>query len=193
MKNVSSRCVVPLCVCLLVISTGRDGFSQEEDITARIQAPGVELTTGSEFDASVRLDVRIDGVQAWSFGVAHDAAALEILAAEIGSTTETINDGQPPKFLKVNTEFEEGVGVNMAVVITFGLPVTLDAGDDYELLRMRYRVVANPSQVDPCEPIETSIEFVNTLGDPPFDTVFSLVGGPEPAEFGGSSFGCTTN
>ncbi len=186
MKNLSSRCVVTLCVCLLVISTSRDGFSQDENITARIQAPAVELTTGSEFDASVRLDARIDGIQGWSFGVVHDGAALEILAVELGSTTETINDGQPPQFLIVNSDFEVGAGVTMAAVISLGVPFSLVAGDDYELLRMRYRVVANPSQVDPCEPIETSIDFADTLGNPPVDTVFTVAGGSEPAEYLGA-------
>lgn len=183
MKSVPSRHVVTFCVCLFVISTARDGFSQDLNLTARIQAPGVELTTGSEFDASVRLDARIDGVQGWSFGIGHEATALELLAAEIGSTTETINDGQPPQFLRITTEFEEGVGVTMAVVNCFGCPATLDTGDDYELLKMRYRVVVNPAAVDPCEPVETSIAFVDSLGNPPVDNVFTVAGTSEPAEF----------
>lgn len=182
MKAVSSRQVATFFVCLVMISA-RDGYSQDLNITARIQAPGVELTTGSEFDASVRLDLRIDGVQGWSFGVGHDAAALDLLSAEIGSTTATINDGQPPQFLRITTEFAEGAGVTMAVVNCFGCPATLNTGEDYELLKMRYSVVADPSQVDPCAPVVTSIAFVTTLGNPPVDNVFTVAGASEAAEF----------
>ena len=77
------------------------------------------------------MDLRIDGVQGWSFGVGHDEAALELLLAEIGATTATINDGQPPQFLRITPT--DG-GVTMAVVNCFGCPATLDTGEDYELL-----------------------------------------------------------
>ena len=39
-------------------------------------------------------------------------------------------------------------------VISFTMPDSLDAGTGYELLTMQYRVVADPAQNDPCEPVE---------------------------------------
>lgn len=181
MKDLSFRPVFVLIVCLFALSVGRQGSAQDLNLTARIQAPTVELTTGSEFEASVRLDTRVDGVQGWSFGIRHDETVLEFLGAEIGADAATMNNGGPPEFMPINTE--EG-GVTSAVVgcLICGT-ATLDAGEDYELLKMRYRVVADPSQADPCEPIETTLAFDSTLGTPPVSNVFTVSGATEEAEF----------
>jgi hypothetical protein len=133
----------------------------------RIVGPTGELTSGSEFGAAAVLDTAVDGVQGWSFGVAHDAAVLDLLSAAPGSTTQTVNNGRLPDFLNITTNPAEGTGVTIAAVISFVLPITLAAGDGYELLSMQYRVVADPSQVDPCEPVVSEVAYSNMLRNMP--------------------------
>lgn len=154
-------------------------YGQNPDLLLRVQAPTVELTTDSEFTAAVLLDSAVDNIQGWSLGVAHDPAVLELLGAEAGATTSTIKNGGEPDFLVINTEPNVGSGVTMAVVIALTLPITLDAGQDYELLRMSYRVVADPAQEDPCVPVEGSLAFSSALGDPAVATVVTVAGSTE--------------
>ena len=44
---------------------------------------GPTLEVGTEFDMLVTLDVVSEGIQGWSFGVAHDPLQLEILEATV--------------------------------------------------------------------------------------------------------------
>ena len=159
-------------------------FAQNADLFLRVEGPEVELTTGSEFGATVLLDSQIDGVQGWSFAVENDPGAVEFLGAELGSTTATVNDGRTPDFLVVNQEPAGGQGVTMAAVINFTQPISLGAGKRYELLTMSYRVVADPTQADPCKPIETTIGFSDVLGDPPVQNALTVEGATEFPIFG---------
>lgn len=148
----------------------------QEEITLRIQTPTVELTTGSEFDAAVLLDSTVGGIQGFSFGVAHDPAVLELVDAEIGPAIATINNGGPPDFNVISTEPSVGAGVTIAEVFRFLGGITLEAGEGYELLTMHYRVVGDPTQVDPCEPIVSALTISDQLGDPPVSVVVTVLG-----------------
>jgi hypothetical protein len=64
----------------------------------------------------------------------------------------------------------------MAVVLSFVEAVYLPAGQDYELLNMRYRVVADPTLEDPCVPIESTIDYSSELGTPGVTTVITVDG-----------------
>ncbi|MCZ6792041.1 MAG: hypothetical protein O7J95_00335, partial [Planctomycetota bacterium] len=90
--------------CVIAWLLAVPAFGQNADLFLRVEGPEVELTTGSEFGATVLLDSQIDGVQGWSFAVENDPAAVEFLGAQLGSTSATVNDGGRPDFLVINQE-----------------------------------------------------------------------------------------
>jgi hypothetical protein len=169
-----ARRLLPLCLAAVLFdaAAGQD----EPDLALRIVAPSVELTTQSEFDAAALMDVSIAGVQGWSLGIGHDGAALELLEAAIGSAAATANMGGLPQFNVLNTAPAGGTGLTQAIVLNFTQPVTLPIAKDQELVSMRYRVLANPAEVDPCVPIEAAIAFTDTLGAPPVTTTITVQG-----------------
>ncbi len=170
-SGLAGRCVSPLFV--LVVSLVTPALdAQDERFRVRIQAPATELTTGSEFNSAVLLDAPVPGVQGWSFGVSHDPAALELLQVERGETAAPAENGG---FLVLDDEVFNGTGFTLAVVLSFTQPVSLPAGNDQVFATMRYRVVADPGSIDPCEPVVTSIRFDDTLANTEGGTSVSLV------------------
>jgi hypothetical protein len=165
-----------VCSSVVLVTGLVAGPAAAQDTRLRVVAPDAELTSGAQFGARVLMDLAVDGTQGWSFGVGHDPAELELLGAEPGALTRTAASGGPPQFLVINTAPTGSVGVTMAVVISFVLPITVDAGQDYEVLTMSYRVVADPTSVEPCEPIEAEIFFSSKLGEPPVSNVITVRG-----------------
>ncbi len=178
--SLSRRTGIPAIVIIMVAYTLVGTFtspllSQEKepnpDLNLRIDAEAEGLRPGNEFDAAILLDSAIDGIDGWQFGVAHDPAVVEVIDVRLGATTRVANNGEPPEFVVIDEAPEGGAGVTMGAVLSIVPDVTLDAGSDYELLKLRYRVVGNPDVADPCAPIPSTIEFTEALGAPARITV----------------------
>ncbi len=171
-----------LCAAALSVFVGTGLFAgPPADTRLEIVGPTEPLRNGDEFGARVLLDTMVDGVQGWSLGIRHDPSALELLGAVEGELTATVADGLPPQFLVVDAEPRgEVAGVTMAVVISFTQPITVDIGDDYEILTMDYRVIADPTTGDPppvpCVDIETALSFSDEVNVPPVSSVLTVNG-----------------
>ncbi len=174
-----------LVVCSLVASLAGGAFAGDpppEPVSRlKIATSVLQVDTEDEFRAGVLMDTTIDGTQGWSFGVGHNPEELMLLGAESGALTAIVNDGDPPQFLVINTEpAGGGSGVTMAVVFNFVLPITVDAGADYELLVMDYIVLAEPPPPpegeEKCVDRAVVIGFDNSLGDPPVAQVVTING-----------------
>ena len=138
-------------------------FAQGENLTLQLDGPAGDLRTGEEFEVRVLLDTTIGGIEGFIIGVAHDAAAVEILAGSVGSTTRSFDGGTGPDFLNIDIDPPDGDGATIGVVIDYDVAETLEAGNDYELLKIDYRVLLDPSTTDPCEPLMTSFAFSDDL------------------------------
>jgi hypothetical protein len=117
-------------------------------------------------------------LQGWSYGVCHDPAALELLNADAGETTNTVNGGDPAAFLNV-AEFSGGYTLGV-VVNLFGAAV-LPPGSGYELSLGTYsNLMAQDATTDLCP--------CDSLGTPPVATVV-VVGGAsiEPTQACGTA------
>ena len=167
--SLSRRTGIPAIVIIIMVAYTFVGtftsplLSQEKepnpDLNLRIDAEAEGLRPGNEFDAAIVLDSAIDGIDGWQFGVAHDPAVVEVIDVRLGATTRVANNGEPPEFVVVDEAPEGGAGVTMGAVLSIVPEVTLDAGIDYELLKVRYRVIGNPDASEPCAPIAGTIEF----------------------------------
>lgn len=176
--SLSRRTGIPaLTVTALVIALVAHSPLQSQDkepnpdLNLRIAANAEGLRPGNEFEAAILLDSAIGGIDGWQFGVGHDPAVLEVIDVRLGATARVANDGGEPEFLVIDDAPPGGAGVTMGAVLSVIPGPTLDAGNDYELLTIRYRAVGNPDAADPCEPIVSSIEFTEALGDPARITV----------------------
>ncbi len=157
-------------VAILFVGLLSTGLLAQKDpdpnFTLKVNGPTEALRTGAEFDVSVTLDALIGGIDGWSLGVEHDPAVLELLDARLGITSRTANDGAPPEYLVLDDAPEGGAGVTLGAILSIEQTTSLDAGNDYELLTLRYKVVADPETNDPCEPIESSVWISGNLGSP---------------------------
>ena len=136
-------------------------------------SPVVVLPAGSGFSARVELDTA-EVVQGWSYGICNDDSIVVLDSADIGSTTATINGGDPPGFENVAV-FPNGISSGI-VIDLFGVE-TLPAGNDYELRILNYSVapgVMQPASGDP--DIMSSIAPCDTVGAPPVTTVIVVNG-----------------
>lgn len=171
----TARAIVAVSFLALLPAASRIS-AQEEDLLLRLQPPAIELRTGTAFDAAVLLDAAIPGVQGWSLGVTHPPTEIELLEAVEGSATLTAKAGAEPDFWVLNEETGDPPGVTLAVVISFRKAITLGPGTGYELLKMRYRAIADPAAAGPCEPIQTGIHFSDAVGAPPVSNIITVEG-----------------
>lgn len=123
--------------------------------------PPVSTIAGSPVMARVLLR-NDDDIGGWSYGVCHDDALADVIEVEMGETTATSYDGNPPTFHLV--EILPG-GFTVAVLIGWGpAPWDLPPGMGHELDRVIYLpLVAAPAQIP--------LEFCDTLGSPQVFTV----------------------
>ena len=181
-KNMRRNSVLSVLFSSALVSTSSlYAGPVEPPVRLSIEAPSAEMTTGAEFGARVTMRTFVEGVQGWSLGVGHDPSVLSLLSSEAGDFTQIVNEGDEPQFLVID-DMPRGdvVGVTMAVVISFTEPITVpllsEEDPDFELLRLSYAVVGDPTAVDPCEPIETSVFFANDINVPEVQTVVTVNG-----------------
>ena len=131
-------------------------------------------------------------IQGWSWGVCHPEGSVSIctmagmatncdqLCPEVTCTQDllTVNNGQPAAF---NNMSVYAGGMTQGVVIDFMTIVTLPARERFEFMQIQYTLHGVES---------AEINFCNTLGGPPVDTVF-VVGGASiaPATMVGTTIG----
>jgi hypothetical protein len=142
------------------------GTAEAQTYTLTVAGPAT-VDVNSDFDASATLD--FDGpnnMAGWSFGVCNDTANITLNSSEQGSTTATVNNGNPPGFAQGN-DFPEGYTVG--VVVDLLGAASLAPGTGYELQVGHYTAGANAT-------LASTIQFCNTLGSPPVDTVVVING-----------------
>ena len=138
------------------------------------------LDSGAPTDASIDLTVRLDNlgelVSAYSYGVCHDPAVLQLDdATEVGTDTADANGGNPPWFFSLNVypapvPGESAVaGWNMAAVIDLFGQFFFPPAIDYTLGVGTYTVLGSAGT-------STVVETCNSVGDPPYNVVLELFG-----------------
>ena len=127
----------------------------------RLEGSDASVIEGENTEISIRLDHNEAGagVQAWSYGLCHDSLALNGVSATGGSGLTTINNGAAPDFEITQIHAD---GITAGVVISFTAAATLPATADLEINRITYTALQAGS---------TSLEFCNTLGNPPIMSV----------------------
>ena len=127
----------------------------------RLEGTDSSVAVGETTEVSIRLDHNEAGseVQAWSYGLCHDNLSLNCVSAEGGLGLTTINNGNPPDFEITQIHAD---GYTAGVVISFTASATLPATQDLEINRITYSGLQEGS---------TSLQFCNTLGNPPIISV----------------------
>jgi len=114
----------------------------------------LRICSGAEIEAAVTLDVVSEGIGGWTFGVAHDLTALELLSVstEGSDVSELIGADQ--------TEAAEG-GLGFISVVILSSEEQLPVGNELRLVTVRYRAVRD---IDPVTP--TTLTFSEALRTP---------------------------
>lgn len=127
-------------------------------------AYGQNISTAVMFD-----NTGSDNVDGWSYGVCHDTALLDIVSADSGATTISVNGGAAPGFesLTVNP----ALGYTQGIVIDLFGANKLAPGTGYEFTVGNYQ-----SNTMGTMPTSTDICFCSTIGSPPVATVVVIAG-----------------
>ncbi|MFQ5653618.1 MAG: hypothetical protein ACE5GW_02670 [Planctomycetota bacterium] len=110
---------------------------------------------GTQAAMPVHFDNTGGDVAAWSFGVCHDSAAVDIALVDLGAATQVVNNGEPPYYVGLN--LFPGGGWTVAVIVDFLGSATLPAGTDHELFVAHYDLLAVG---------EANVSFCDILGPP---------------------------
>jgi hypothetical protein len=151
-----------VAVAALTLSAGVVGA---QSYTLSVAAPA-SAGENSDFSAQVILDFDgPDNMAGWSYGVCNDVANITLNNSEDGSTTSTVNNGNPPGFAQGN-DFPDGY--TKGVVVDLLGAASLAPGAGYELSIGNYTAgLETPG---------STITFCDTLGTPPVATVVVING-----------------
>lgn len=121
---------------------------------------GSTVLQGEAADAEITLSCPAEAY-GFSFGLAHDSAALQIDSADLGAALSGFNGGSGPDFVSLVTAPSNGDGLIMAVVISLGPTLAvLPIGDDQQIALVHYSAL-------PTAPVgSTSINFTGDLAPP---------------------------
>jgi hypothetical protein len=128
---------------------------------------------GTTVDAEITVNAPLEyyGI---SLGLAHDASKLDLIAAEPGTTLQSLNGGAGPDFLLIDLEPVGAAGLVVAAVGSTepGTPEALPAGTSEQLITAQYEIAQNAALG------LTSLQFSNELipapGSPATETLISL-------------------
>ena len=158
MSEVSKRCRISLAALLWVSWLSTDLVGQSTiNVGSGVGAMG-ELTT-----IEVTMDT-LDLVQGWSFGVCHNEAELEVIAAGLGSDALALNSTAGPDYAQVSLETG---GVTTGAIVCFSNCQFLGPGIGNSILEITYTSLAPGGSV-------SGLEVCSTLGAPPVDTVVTV-------------------
>ena len=150
-------------IFLLALVVGFASANAGAQDTSFIAGSG-DIALGGSGTVSLTMDNTGNVIAGWSLGICNDTAFLEAIAANSGSGTETSKNGGAPDFNQINL-FPEGA--TQGVVICFTGCASVGDVSGFELLAVDYNGVAEGS---------TTVDFCNTLGAPPVETVIVVNG-----------------
>ena len=150
-----------LFILALLVSFSVTSVSAQD---TSFNAEGGSVALGGTETLAMTMDNSGNEIAGWSLGVCNDTAFLIAIGAASGADTETSKNGDPPYFNQINV-FEAGVTQGVVVCFT-GCALVLDT-TGFELLTVDYSGEGEGS---------TSLEFCNTLGSPPVETVIVVNG-----------------
>lgn len=128
--------------------------------TYQLELGSATGTTGAQVEVPVTIDSTGAEVLAWSLGVCHDPAELELVEMLEGAAL----GGLDLLFSNISGSQPAG-GFHAAVVLDPQLPAgSLPSGVDQELYRVTYEVLAGG-------PATANLSFCDTLGSPPVETI----------------------
>lgn len=123
-----------------------------------------DIALGGSGTVSMTMDNTGNVIAGWSLGICNDTAFLIATGAASGAGTETSKNGSAPDFNQINF-FDDGA--TQGVVICFTGCASVGDVSGFELLTVDYDGVAEGS---------TSLDFCDTLGSPPVETVIVVNG-----------------
>jgi hypothetical protein len=158
-------------LALLVLSAGASASAQDA-YNLTLRPATVSGFPGGTVTLSVILQNRPEAVTGFSFGARHDAARLAFQGHELGAAvTAALGPSQPnPDFFVVDGDPTGGPGVVVALI----LPVQdraprIPAGDENEVLRLRYGVAAGAEG-------QATVSIAGDIGDPAVGVFIDLDG-----------------
>ncbi len=157
----------------------------------KLRVTSAQGFSGDTVDVEILMDNN-EPVQGWNFGVCHDPEQLDVVSYELGDAAATVNGGFPPGFLVVG-EGATRAGVAMAAVVQVAGAGTLAVGQGHSILRVRYRILADPGaetlSIDLClcdevdltegRPVDTALTVGGVVTEPALECGAILV---EPRE-----------
>lgn len=150
-------------VFLLAMTVGFASANAGAQDTSFIAGSG-DVALGGSSTISLTMDNTGNQIAGWSFGICNDTAFLTATAANSGADTETSKNGSPPDFNQISVFAD---GATQGVVLCFTGCAFVEDVSGFELLTVDYDGVAEGS---------TTIDFCNTLGSPPVETVIVVSG-----------------
>ncbi|MAJ29388.1 hypothetical protein CBD41_08285 [bacterium TMED181] len=135
---------------------------------ASFSAEGGSIPVGGSATIALTLDNSGQEIQGWSLGICSDPVVIAVNAANSGADTETSKNGGPPDFNQI-ASFADGVTQGVVLCFT-GCAVIADVSG-FEMLTIDYQGLSE---------VSTTIDFCNTLGSPPVETVIVVNGASVP-------------
>ncbi len=136
---------------------------------------GSSGASGDSFSSSALLSNSGGGdIQGWSFGVCSDPAALSVDAANSGADSETAKNGSAPDFNQISTFAD---GATQGVVLCFTGCATVGDVTDFEMMTIDYTITGSS---------DTNLDYCDTLGSPPVNTVIVVGGASLPPATSGA-------
>ncbi|MBN1422470.1 MAG: hypothetical protein JXP34_27080 [Planctomycetes bacterium] len=142
-----------------------------------VRAVGGTVTEGDPVTVTVYLDVNTAGIQAWQYGLCHDAGRLTYMSNAMGAGTAASQGGAAPDY--ADLDLYPG-GLTWVVLIDYNLVHALPVGPNFEDLKVTYTAgmlaPADPdptaTQVSPCD---------KAFGTPPVAATYSIGGTSFPS------------
>ena len=169
----------PLVETVLVDNTGGSIIPTQEvgNIEVIVGTPiflragdAVDVPAGTLVTIGVTLDNEADDVEGFSFGLAHDGTLVDLTALEVGAVVAGSNGGMGPAFFGPIISPGGADGGTVGCVISLSPPFDqIPMGIDNEIVLATYMVDNNAPDGS-----STSLDFVDTLGNPPVGVVVTV-------------------
>lgn len=158
--------MIALMVSTAVVGVGSLGAQDHTlSTTPASGAPGTTVTVSVLLDNS-------EPVRGYSVGLAHDGAIVTLDTIEQGAALLAANGGAGPDFFFEDIAPANGPGGTSGAVLSFAAPLDdIPVGPGSELVVHTYTVLAGA-----LPGTAAALDFVDTLGDPPLETLVSVAG-----------------
>ncbi len=144
-----------------------------EDAQLTVNLAGQTLEEATVIVTLTNDDSDLD-VGAFSFGLEHDPAKLDLLDITLEDTvTEEVNGGDGPEYVARNLSPEGGTGGTLAILVSLeNEPFdTISPGEDQPIANFIYGAGTSVGGGD-----STTVQFTGDLGSPPVSLVVSVAG-----------------